>query len=199
MTDEPTTDDNEALRYEPLTFDNAPALAALFKERDVWRNFGYDAEPSAFALRMRLRQGDMTGLLVFRPSTQRYVAFVICFGIPGPEAELEYAIAVPDPVERRRGVGKLVGPYSTDYYFDNNLCQKLWAWGDVNNAAMIALAKACDLDFVGYEEKGRQMVDGHTKTVAVQMTKDRWAEKKARRAASLSSSSPSSSSSSSSD
>jgi len=162
------------LQLVALTFDNAPVLAQLFEERDVWRNFGYECAPSSFALRLRLRQGDVTGLLFYRSSTQRYVGFALAFGVPGPQASLEFAIAVPDPAERRRNIGKIVGMQAVSWFFGNELCAKLWAWGDAKNTAMVALVKSCGWEIVGYEQGGRQMVDGPADAVEVRMTREGW-------------------------
>jgi RimJ/RimL family protein N-acetyltransferase len=164
----------EDLQLIPLTFENAPALAELFQQRDVWRNFGYECAPSSFALRLRLRQGDLTGLFFFRPSLHRFVGFALAFGVPGPDAALEFAIAVPDPAERRRNVAKTIGMQAVSWFFSHELCQKLWAWGDAKNTAMVALVKTCGWELVGYEQAGREMVDGHTETVEVRMTRDGW-------------------------
>ncbi len=175
MSESPkATDDVDELQLVPLTFDNAPVLAALFEERDVWRNFGYECAPSSFALRLRLRQGDVTGLFFYRPSVARVVGFALAFGVPGPEAALEFAIAVPDPAERRRNVAKTIGMKAVSWFFGNQLCAKLWAWGDAKNTAMVALVKACGWEIVGYEKEGREMVDGHTETVEVRMTRAGW-------------------------
>lgn len=175
MTEQqPPADDLAELQLIPLTFDNAPVLAQLFQERDVWRNFGYESAPSSFALRLRLRQGDMTGLLFYRPSVERFIGFGIGFGVPGPDQALEFAIAVPDPGERRRQIAKHIGMRAVSWLFENGRCERLWAWGDAKNAAMAALAKTCGWEILGFEKEGRQMVDGHTDTVEVRMTREGW-------------------------
>jgi RimJ/RimL family protein N-acetyltransferase len=175
MTDENTpADDLEELQLVALTFDNAPVLAQLFQERDVWRNFGYETAPSSFALRLRLRQGDMTGLFFYRPSVARFIGFALGFGVPGQDAALEFAIAVPDPAERRRNIAKTVGMKAVSWFFENDLCERLWAWGDAKNTAMVALVKTCGWELLGYEKEGRQMADGHTETVEVRMTREGW-------------------------
>lgn len=174
MTEQNPADDLEELQLVPVDFDNAPVLAELFGQRDVWRNFGYEAAPSSFALRLRLRQGDVTGLYFYRPSVQRFIGFALGFGVPGPAAALEFAIAVPDPGERRRNIAKTVGMKAVSWFFQNNLCERLWAWGDARNAAMVALVKTCGWELLGYEKEGRQMVDGHTETVEVRMTREGW-------------------------
>ncbi len=175
MSDLPApADDLDALQLIPLTFDNAPILADLFQQRDVWRNFGYESAPSSFALRLRLRQGDMTGLLFFRPSLGRHIGFAIGFWVPGPDKSLEFAIAVPDPDERRRQIAKTIGMRAVSWLFEHELCERLWAWGDAKNVAMAALARACSWEILGFEKDGRQMVDGHTNTVEVRMTREGW-------------------------
>jgi RimJ/RimL family protein N-acetyltransferase len=174
MTEQSPADDLDQLQLVPLTFDNAPVLADLFGQRDVWRNFGYEAAPSSFALRLRLRQGDMTGLYFYRPSVERFIGFALGFGVPGPDAALEFAIAVPDPAERRRNIAKTVGMKAVSWFFDNHLCERLWAWGDAKNTAMVALVKTCGWELLGSEQAGRQMVDGHTDTVEVRMTREGW-------------------------
>ena len=174
MSDQPPADDLDALSLVPMTFDNAPHLAALFQERDVWRNFGYESPPSSFALRLRVRQGDMTGVLFHRPAIDRFIGFAIGFGAPGPESALEFAIAVPDPAERRRQIGKTVGMRAVSWFFEHERCERLWAWGDAKNTAMVALAKTCGWELLGHEQGGRQMVDGHTETVEVRMTREGW-------------------------
>jgi RimJ/RimL family protein N-acetyltransferase len=176
-------DRTDDIELRALTFDNAPVLAELFRQRDVWRNFGYESEPSSFLLRLRLRQGDMTGLLFHRTSTDRAIGFVLGFGRVGPQAALEFAIAVPDPGERRRSIGKTLGMRAVSWFFEHELCEKLWAWGDAKNTAMLALVRACDWEVVGFEEGGRQMVDGPTETVEVRMTRERWLAWRARQAA----------------
>jgi RimJ/RimL family protein N-acetyltransferase len=170
----PAADVLDDVQLVPVTFENAPALAELFLQRDVWRNFGYESPPSSFALRLRLGQGDMTGLLFHRPSLGRAVGFVLGFGRVGPEASLEFAIAVPDPAERRRSLGKVLGMRAVSWFFEQQLCGSLWAWGDAKNTAMLALVRACDWEVVGFEEGGREMVDGRTETVEVRMTRERW-------------------------
>jgi RimJ/RimL family protein N-acetyltransferase len=174
MTAQVPADDLEQLQIVPLTFDNAPVLAALFEQRDVWRNFGYEAPPSSFALRLRLRQGDMTGVLFHRPSLDRFIGFAIAFGVPGPDKALEFAIAVPDPAERRRNIASTVGMKAVSWFFEHDRCERLWAWGDAKNTAMIALVKTCGWELLGHEAGGRQMVDGHTETVEVRMTREGW-------------------------
>jgi RimJ/RimL family protein N-acetyltransferase len=157
-----------------LSIDNAPALAELFRERDVWRNFGYETAPSSFVLRLRLRQGDLTGLLFRQTSSSMFLGFALGFGVPGPSSALEFAIAVPDPAARRRNIAKTVGMKAVSWFFEKNLCERLWAWGDAKNTAMLALVKTCGWEVVGFEEGGRDMVDGPTDTVEVRMTRAGW-------------------------
>jgi RimJ/RimL family protein N-acetyltransferase len=180
MPNETLPDDVSAVELRPLTMHNAQALAELFKQRDVWRNFGYEAAPSTFSLCLRLRQGDLTGALFFRPRDASFVGFALGFGVPGPEAALEFAIAVPDPSLRRQAIAKTIGMRSVSWFFEHDLCERLWAWGDANNAAMLALVKTCGWEVVGQEDGGREMVDGHVETVEVRMTRAGWLAWRAR-------------------
>ena len=174
MAEESGVDDVNAVQLQPLTLHNAPALAALFTQRDVWRNFGYETAPSTFSLCLRLRQGDLTGVLFFRTSDARFVGFALGFGVTGPEAALEFAIAVPDPSLRRHAIAKTIGMRAVSWFFEQQLCERLWAWGDANNTAMLALVKTCGWEVVGQEAGGREMVDGHVETVEVRMTRAGW-------------------------
>ena len=104
----------------------------------------------------------------------------MCSSASRPESNLKLTVAIPDPAERKGGIPKTIGMKAIDHFFATGVCGSLWAWGDTKNPAMLGLAKACEWEILGNEEGGRQMVDGHTETIRIRMTREGWLAWRAR-------------------